>query len=305
MHTFTTRTTLIASALFLAACGGGGGGDGLSSARDGRIAIGITDAPIDDVLEVNVQFTGVTLKPASGDPIEIEFDQPRDIDLLSLTNGTTAELLPETVVPAGEYNWIRLAVNAQFDNVFDSYAVLPIGQAELQVPGGSQTGLQLVSGFTVLAGSQTNLVIDWDLRQALVDPVGQPGLFLRPALRITDMAEYGDLEGIVAPALIQDVSCSNDLAADTGNAVYLYTGAGVTPGDIADASEPPFTTAMVEQDIASGEYVYRISFLPPGDYTAAFTCQASDDLADTDDDIEFAATQDVTIETDATTVADF
>lgn len=302
MDTKTFRRFIVCGAFALSACGGGSG-SGLAGASEGTLAIGITDAPVDDVLEVNVQFTGVTLKPESGDEIEIVFDQPKDFDLLTLTNGTTAELLPETVLPAGAYNWVRLAVNAEFDNVFDSYAVLPTGQVELRVPSGSQNGLRLVSGFTVLAGGSTDLVIDWDLRKALANPVGQPGLHLRPALRVTDRAVYGDLEGVVATALVQDAACSNDLAADTGNSVYVYSGNGVTPGDIDDPTMPPLATATVRQDI-NGDYVYQVMFLPPGEYTAAFTCQASDDIAGSDEDIAFSAAQNFTIETGATTVVD-
>lgn len=287
--------------LALTACGGSSFGP---EDRTGTISIAITDAAIDEVSKVNVQFSGVTLKPQSGDMIEIQFDTPKDIDLLTLSGGMTAELLPDTQVPVGPYNWIRLAVNAEFDNVFDSYAEVPGGQVELRVPSGSQSGLKLVSGFTVTQNQSTNLVIDWDLRKALSDPVGMPGLHLRPALRITDMAAYGTLTGSVAEELVSDDSCTNDLAADTGNAVYVYEGTVDTPGDIGDADNDPVTTATVTQD-ESGVYVYDVHYLSVGDYTAAFTCQASDDDPEVDDEIEFPAMQPFTIENGGTTIVDF
>jgi hypothetical protein len=234
----TTRfyaITFSLSSLVLSACGGSDNAAD-SATPTGFIAIGITDAPVDEVLEVNGQFTGVTLKPQSGDEISIVFDTPKDFDLLTLTNGMTAELLPETEVPAGPYDWMRLAVNAEFDNVFDSFAVLPTGQVELRVPSGSQSGLKLVSGFTVTQDRATNLVIDWDLRKALTDPPGQPGMHLRPALRVTDMASYGTLSGTVDEALVNADDCTNDLALDTGNAVYLFSSTTDTAGDIGDAT---------------------------------------------------------------------
>jgi hypothetical protein len=163
------------ASVLIAGCGGGGGSAPAESPT-GILNIAITDAPVDVVSKVNVQFTGVTLKPASGDEIEIVFDTPKDIDLLTLTDGATADLLPDTEVPTGSYIWVRLAVNAKFDNDFDSYAMTPTGQMELQIPSGSETGLKLVSGFTVTANQSTNLIIDWDLRRALSDPIGQAGL---------------------------------------------------------------------------------------------------------------------------------
>ena len=82
------------------------------------------------------------------------------------------------------------------------------------------------------------------------DPLGQPGFHLRPALRVTDMALFGALSGTVAEALVTDADCSNDLVAQTGNAVYVYNGMTDTPGDIGDAENDPFTTATVMQDEA-------------------------------------------------------
>ncbi len=292
------------TSILLAACGGGGSEPAIPQATTGIIRIAITDAPVSNVSVVNVQFGGVTLKPASGDEIQIDFDSPKDFDLLTLTGGMTAELLPDTSVPAGRYNWVRLAVNAEFDNVFDSYAMTPTGLVELRVPSESQNGLKLVSGFTVNENETTDLVIDWDLRQALSDPIGGPGYHLRPALRVTNMVASGTLRGIVADALVSDPACSNDLAAQTGNAVYVYTGVTDTPGDIGDASNDPFVTATVSQD-GNGTYVYEVNFLSVGEYTAAFTCQANLDDPEADDDIVFSAPQPFTIEDGITTEVNF
>ena len=294
--------TVAAWCLLLTACGGGGSGSAPVQTPMGTVRISITDAPVDEVTVVNVQFAGVTLKPQSGDEIEITFDIPKDIDLLTLTGGMTAELLSDTPVPAGRYNWVRLAVNAEFDNVFDSYVMVSTGQVELRVP--SNSGLQLVSGFSVTQNETTDLVIDWDLRKALSDPVGLPGLHLQSALRVTDLSSSGTLRGTVDEMLITAASCTNDLAAQTGNAVYVYQGMTDTPGDIADAANDPFVTATVTQD-GSGIYRYEVNFLPVDDYTAAFTCQADDDFSDTDDDIEFSAPKPFTIEDGVTSDVNF
>ena len=67
-------------------------------------------------------------------------------------------------MPAGDYNWVRLMVSAEQDGVMDSYLTDDNGaQTEIYVPSGSQRGLQLVSGFTVMAGTTTDFTIDFDL----------------------------------------------------------------------------------------------------------------------------------------------
>jgi hypothetical protein len=292
----------VGCAFVLAACGGGS-----SSTGTGALSLYVTDAPVDDVAEVWVQFTGVQVKPRSGPAIEFVFDDPVDIDLLSLQGENYAPLLVDAELTAGEYEWISLSVNAEFDTVMDSYVVPDSGgQVELRVPSGSQSGLRLVSGFTMTVNGNTRFVIDWDLRKALTLPTGQPGYFLRPALRITDLTDYGTLSGIVDDALVMAAGCENDLAEDRGNVVYVFEGADVTPADIAGETTDPLTTAVVAQDPqAAGAYTYWVPFLSPGDYTVAFTCQGLIDDPEADDGLTFVQPQNATVIDGQTTLVDF
>jgi len=43
------------------------------------------------------------------------------------------------------------------------------------------------------------------------------------------------------------------------------------------------------------EINFTANFLSPGDYTVAFTCQVLDDMADQDDDLIFAESQNVSV----------
>lgn len=287
--------------VLIAACGGGSADDPV-----GILSVAITDAAVENISVVTVEFSGITLKPGSGDEMTFTFDPPKSIDLIQLQNGNTAELLPDTRVPAGRYNWMRLAVNADFDNVMDSFVERNDGsQVELRVPSGAQSGLKLVSGFTVTQDQSTNIVLDWDLRKALSEPSGEPGMHLRPAIRVTDMAQYGTLAGSVDLALLEDASCTNDLVEGIGNAVYVYTGSVSGPDDIDGTDSDPLATATVS---LGGDDVYRyeVNYLSIGEYTVALTCQASDDDAEVDDEIAFiASATGVDINDGETTTLDF
>lgn len=287
------------SLTFLTACGGSSSSD--PEPATGTLTVGVTDAPVSDVDQVVVEFSGVTVKPREGEQITIEFDEPNSVDLLALDGPQTETLLDGEEMDAGEYNWIQLEVNA-VEGTQDSFVITDTGQQiELEVPSG---GLRLVSGFTITQNQETSFIIDWDVRQGLTAPANQDSWKLTPALRIIDSTEFGDIAGTVAVGLVEDGSCTNDLAEDTGNAVYIYEGLDVTPNDIDQTDDDPVATGGVTQD-ENGNYTYSVTFLSPGDYTVAFTCQADDDEPDTEDDITFAGSANATVEDGEETVVDF
>jgi hypothetical protein len=284
--------------ILLAGCSGGGGSD----AGNGSLSLAVMDAPVDDVAHLYVQFTGVSLKPqGSGPAIDIDFATPITVDLLALNADNAAMLLDSHAVPAGAYNWLDLHVNATLDGHLDSYAVMQAGgMEEIEVPSGE---LRLVSGLTVTANQETSFLIDWDLHQGLTNPVGQNGLFLRPAWRVIDMTQFGTLQGTVAASLATAAGCTGDVNLDTGNAVYIYAGSGETPDDIDGMDPDPVATAAVKQN-AAGAYTYK-TILSPGDYTIAFTCQAKSDDPTTNDPIAFVGPRTVSIVDTQTVTADF
>ena len=296
-------TTVAVMFVLVAGCGGGNSSGGPDT---GTASLSVTDAPADDVTTVKLTITAVALKPENGAAEMIEFDQPVVIDnLLDLQGSNFAEVLPDREFPAGRYEWVRLYVQGGGN---DSYVMTDGGgQEELFVPGqqpgnGKPRFVQLVSGFVIPAGGNVDFTIDIDLRKALTKPVGKNYYLLRPAMRITDNSSTGSISGTVADSLVKDSTCTNDLANDEGNAVYLYTGTGATTGDvyIDENGDPigttnPLSVANVKLNATSGEYEYSFGFVPAGAYTIAFTCHALDDMPDTDDDIVFAESADVSV----------
>jgi hypothetical protein len=317
---------IIFTTTLLSACGGGGSSS--NAPAQGSLTIAVTDAPVDGVTGVTVEFTGITVKPKTGSQLTFEFDEPAQIDLATLTEDNTATLLNGQTLPAGEYNWVRLDVNADCDTTFDSFVDEDTGgMVELSVP--SARGLQLSSGFVITANQNTSFVIDWDLRKGLVDPQNYPQndpqgsscYKLKPSLRIIDLTEYGSIAGSVDPALIDATGCTSDPNTEAGNVVYVYEGADVVPDDIdaIDATEDPdtdpepVTTANVRFNAETSTYDYMAAFLSPGSYTAAFTCQGQDDVIPDEDMpslednnvIEFIGAQNVEVVDGETAMADF
>jgi hypothetical protein len=265
---------------FLASCGGEGSDPPAAQPQFGRINLKITDSPVTSAKRVVVQFTGLEIKPVGAAGPEVFDFAPRQIDLLALDGGGSEVLLADELLPAGEYESIRLKVNAGRTGS-DSFIELDDGSIHpLFIPSGNQSGLKLIRGFTIGAGSTHSFTIDFDLRKSVIHPpgLGDPYL-LKPVLRMVNNLEVGTIDGTVAAALIVD-GCVP--------AVYLYTGADVVPDDLGSAT-PPLASTAVNLDNTTGVYGFRLAFVPVGAVTIAFTCAADDDAADVDDAITFSA----------------
>ncbi|MDF3019989.1 MAG: hypothetical protein K0Q92_1292 [Steroidobacteraceae bacterium] len=290
---------LFAAAAFLLP-GCGGGGENSTEPATGRLTLAITDAPVDDATAVVVKFTAIELKPEAGDAFTIDLSPAQSIDLLALAGGSSRALLQEREVPAGRYQWVRLLVETQ-ENQPTSYIDLESGtRYPLVVPSGAESGLKLIRGFTVAAGSTSNFTIDFDLRKSVIAPPGQaPNYLLKPVLRMVDNLAVGAISGTVAPGLV---------VADCEPQIYLFTGAGTTPDDLDSTPAPdvdPLISVPAELDVASGEYRFRLSFVEVGAYTASFTCDGDLDSPEGEETLVFAGTQDVNVSASQTTVISF
>jgi hypothetical protein len=252
----------------IAGCGGGGG-------SGNTMNLSVADAPVDGAEKVVVVFTGVELTGNGGNPVTITFPSPKTIDLLSDSGTASAQLFSQPI-PAGSYGQIRLMVVAD-GNPSNSYVMLSDGTMHgLQVPSGSETGLKLVSGFTVPSSGVVDYTIDFDLRQAITCPPGQaPACTLKPVERLVDNTTVGNIQGQVSNTLVP-TTCTPG--------VYLYAGMVSAPEDMnsaaaAGASNQPIAS-KVPVATSQPPYYYQFTFLEPGNYTVAFTCEAAQDNPD-------------------------
>ena len=234
---------------------------------------------------------------AGNAPLTFNFSTPRQIDLMQQQNGNSASLLNGVSLPAGNYAWIRLMVDASKSTITLSDGSVYL----LTVPSGAETGLKLVHGFTVAEGGVVNFTIDFDLRRSIVLANGQ--YILKPVLRIMNNVDVGRITGSVSNTFTLGATAITDPACMP--AAYVYAGAGVTPVDINPTSAvQPVVTATVRLDDSSGNYIYSAGFLAPGSYTVALVCAAGDNPA-TADTLTFSTPKNATVTSDAATAVNF
>jgi hypothetical protein len=300
MKTWNVLVLPIAVAtLSLAACSSGSDGPGT-----GQLSLAVSDAPVQDARQVCIEFTEAEFKKAGSENQLIVFDPPAKIDLLAFQGMNAAPLLIDETLEAGEYQWVRLAVNAPRNGdggagagmnddecLGDgSYIVTDAGGVHpLYVPSGAESGLQLNRGFTLPVGGEADFVAEFDLMKSIHAPEGQdPAYIMRPVVHLLDRAETGSIAGEVDGSLATQPGCMP--------AVHLFYPDEV-PDDNEDDGESdsidPIASAMVNLQ-GNGSYRYEIGPVLTGLYDVTFSCDADDPVAD--ETLEYLSSPDNPVE---------
>jgi hypothetical protein len=107
--------------------------------------------------------------------------QCQTVDLLTLQNGITEDIGISTL-PAGSYGQIRLMLT-------DASIVKGGVDQALVVPSGSESGVKIVGGFSVVEGQPTTVTIDFDAGNSIHFAPGR-GFMLKPVIKIVDVTTH-------------------------------------------------------------------------------------------------------------------
>jgi len=285
----TSTLSIAASALLLLACSDNSYTPPPPPSDANTLTVSITDAPLDGVSKVIVQFAGIEIKHEDGEAQIIEFKAPVEVDLLGLQGDIRSTILREEKINAGDYQYIRLLVNAA-QGEFDSVVLLEDNTWQsLYVPDEAKIGLKLNQAFRVSANKNMHLTIDFDLRKSLEKDLVENDYQLIPSLRVVSDVEAGHIAGFIENQLLIDNGCV-ELDNQTNAAVYLYNklAEGANRQDIQRNELDPVSSANVEFNTETGEYSYTLGFLPRDvPYSAQVVCDASIDEPSTADALNF------------------
>jgi hypothetical protein len=296
---YTSSLAVVAVASALSACGGGGGSSGSSSMN-----LSLTDAPasIAGVQSVFITVTGVEVKPTNGASVTLNLASPLTVDLLTLQQGSIASLVNNAKVPAGSYDWIRLALDTSAGKDYVLYCSTGTTcasptQINLTIPSGAETGLKIVRGFTMPVNGAIHLVVDFNVASSIVPIPNSNAWHMKPVLRVIETDTVGSIAGKISATALQAAKFSKTACSSTNlPTVYVYQAqsatTNVTPDDIftgtEEASETtpvqPIVTQLATYDTASGSASFNIQWLASdsgyNEYTVAFTCDPDDPSVD-------------------------
>jgi len=188
-------------------------------AGQGRMTMYMTDSPA-SYDAVMIAVTKVEVHTSGGGWVTVS-DSARTFDLLDLRNGAMT-VVGDAMLEAGHYTEIRLTLGG-------GCMVVVNGQSfSLTVPSNE---IKLIHQFTIEAGTQYELLLDFDAARSIVFANGSH--HLKPTIRVCPVALTGSISGTVQPleamALITATSIS-DTATTYADATGMFKLLGLTPG---------------------------------------------------------------------------
>ncbi len=265
------------------------------------LTLSFSDAPLEDLKKVVIEVERIEFRRSEGEDLVVEtFDlstsagaENFQVDLLLFSGRDRFEVLTGLTVEADFYNEIFIAINTD-DNANTSYVLDDQDtQRMLRVNEGTD-GLTL-EGRQIDADNE-NITVEFGLARALKFNSNDDTYTLdEEGIVLIDNTLASSLGGFVDEELFDTVDgCSTvDGDATVGNRVYLYEGTDLDQEALADvftanASDSagriaPFAASTLRDGSLGWQFTF--GFLPSGDYTIAFSCDAEEDDARTIDDI--------------------
>lgn len=256
---FGKGMAVVAMAGLLAACN-----NDSDVASKGTASIAITDAAVDAeaITGVMLSVKEVQARGNGSAKTVAVFDTPKTFNLMDYQNGETYAL-GEGEIDAGIYNELRLVLDESSHVEFEDGSTEP-----LQLPSGMASGYKIMGDYQIDANGRSNMVVDVDLRKALVK-TGNGQYILRPTARLVNSATTGIIRGTVN-AHSEDRVVIYAYAKGTWNEAEAET-----PADGHSRFEGSVNSAVV----ANGQFT--LAFMEPGEYDLIAVAYERDTANDT------------------------
>ena len=233
----------------------------------GQIMVKMTDAPSDDA---NIEGTFVTIADVKIDGKSVEGFAKQTIEISAYQNGETKLILNEEV-SAKSYSAISLVLDYESDasGVSPGCYILTSDteKHDLSVSGETQTEITVSNPFEVEANSETSLVVDFDIRKAVVrendtstesEYTFVTSTELESAIRVFSQESTGKISG----------SVNMLFTTDNDRYVFIYHKGEfnvLSEGQGQGASNILFAKAVTSAKV-NADGTYNLSFLEAGEY---------------------------------------
>lgn len=272
----------------------------------GTLTLQLTDAPTEAENVNGVYITVNEIQYQIGqdegnDEWEVMrgFEGPKEYNLLELQGGTTATMVEDLVLPAGQINQIRFILDipemGQNPSNPGCYITYSDGTADepLFVPSGGNTGYKAVGSFQVPVNGSVEVTADFDVRKAVVVAGTSGNYILKPTIRLVVNDQAGKITGSVT-----GYAGTDDLV------VYAYEDGVYSAEEAAEPGdqEARFPNAVTGAKVGD-DNEYALWYLAAGTYdlvVAEYEASTGDFLQAA----ELSSGADVVVESEKNTVRD-
>lgn len=211
----------------------------------------------------------------------IMFEEPETFDLMAYQNGQT-KFLGQTELDAGAYDQVRLILTSGSEAWVE---FTDNTTQQIDVPSGSSSGYKIFGDFEVMANGISEVVLDVDLRKALVQQ-GNGDFNLRPTARLISKAESGSIQGTVD---------MNDMQDADRVVVYAYLEGTYNESEMSEPAEGESRfEGSINSAVASSTGNFTLAFMPESDYEL-IVAKYQEDAITNDMQFESATTVEVEV----------
>ncbi len=259
------------------------------------LTLGFSDASLEDLKQVVIEVDSITFRRSGVDDVVVDSFTIDDlglvdadtfqIDLLEYRGRNQLLVIDDLELDTGTYTSILLTLLE--DDLNFSYVEEVDGT--LKVINGPAGGLAL-PGMLLSSGAE-GFTVEFGLAQSLqYQDSADTYLLAADGIRVIDTADAASVSGRIDSGLFDlETPCDEKADPESGNRVYLYEGASLGESQLADiytsgntntlpdGTVAPFAVATLVENTLTGSWEYAFGYLPAGDYTLAFTCDAADD----------------------------
>ncbi len=230
---------------------------------------------------VTLRLEGVELRKTSSGTSKLTRNSTGEYRFENGAVATPADLLSNSDIDGDEYAGLSLLL------ADDPGTVTRSGQPDETIEAGTASGAEALVAFSVDDDSDdtTSLVVALDGVLSLSENEDEAGFTLDPVIRAMEKDDASSVSGTIPASRFGDAACRTGTAL-----VYVFKGLDVTPDERDGVGVEPLATAPILRSGAGAPGTYVIDYLPPGNYTLAFTCEGQFEngrLPSEDEDIDF------------------
>ncbi|MCC2657405.1 MAG: hypothetical protein K0Q76_2513 [Panacagrimonas sp.] len=232
---------------------------------ESKFDIDLVVGPAPEESNVTVRVEGVDLRRIDGDLEKVRRNATGEFESQAGSPDTARELVTDAKIDNGEYAGVRLIlaedagdvqVEGEPDELIEPSATADTRDAEVAFD------------FEDNDDNDVGVVVALDLVLSLSQDNGEGEYTLDPVIRAMETEDAAGINGTIPASRFDDAACDEGTKR-----VYAFVGTGVEPDERDGNEAEPIAVADIVRTSAVSAGTFEFQYMPPDDYTLAFTCE--------------------------------